>query len=111
DEVARGAIDPVQLAPCLEAAEDLVALAEEPLDGPLLRRRRAADDDLAAHRLEPPLGHETAVAASRGACAGATLPAWGRLARPHGPRARGPSPRRPRARGRCRSTSARRSRG
>src|SRR5207244_7835811 len=64
DEAARGAIDAVQLAPCLEAAEDLVALPEEPLDGPQLRRGRAADDDLAAHRLEPPLGHETEVAAS-----------------------------------------------
>ena len=79
DEKRRsGSVDPAQLAVVAKAAEHAIPLREEPLDRLQLRRRGAADDDLAPHRREPVQLHETLVDTSAGASAGAMIPAASR---------------------------------
>ena len=82
-ENAAGArVHPIDLAVGQEAAERSLAVPKEPLDriggeGPV-----GGHDDLAAHRVEMMLVHDTAVAAPGGAWAGATIP--DRVIGPHG---------------------------
>ena len=71
-----GAVEPLEIRFGPEAAERSVEDDEEPLDGVVFERGRAADHDLAAHRPEPVRAHDVCVDACGGLddCEGATEP-------------------------------------
>ena len=73
-----GAVEPLQIRFGPEAAERSVEGDEEPLDGVVFERGRAADHDLAAHRPESACAHDVCVDACGGldGCEGATEPDW-----------------------------------
>ena len=60
------AVEPLEVGCRTEAAERGLERGEESLDRDLLGGRRAADDDLAAHRLEASRAHEVWVEACGG---------------------------------------------